>query len=302
MNNIECVKRAEILGYCMGVKRAVDAVFKAETENKISGRQFKIYTFGPLIHNPATMEHLRQCGIESIDPEEFAGGSVYKNSKIVIRAHGVSPEQEQKIKESGAEVINATCPRVVLSQKRAADFAKDSFVILAGDKNHGELISIAGYAAAEKKGHCIIVQNACEAETVTLPKEITEKGGKAVLIAQTTIKQSEYDAIAKTLKRRICNLTVLNTICPATFERQDALKKLAETVDAVLVIGGRNSANTKRLLQTAVDLHKPAWLIENASEIPEEIFRFKSVGLTAGASTPDFIIEEVETALKKRNR
>ena len=97
-------------------------------------------------------------------------------------------------------------------------------------------------------------------------------------------------------------MTVLNTICPATFERQDALKKLAETVDAVLVIGGRNSANTKRLLQTAVDLHKPAWLIENASEIPEEIFRFKSVGLTAGASTPDFIIEEVETALKKRNR
>lgn len=300
MNKIETVRRAEVLGYCMGVKKAVDAVFKAAGENKTAERPFTIYTFGPLIHNPAAMEELRRCGVEAIDPQAFAGSSVYAHSKIVIRAHGVSPEQEKTIRESGAEVINATCPRVVLSQKKAAAAAKDSFIILAGDKNHGELIGIAGYASSAKDGNCIIVQDAEEAKTAALPAAVTEKGGRAVLLAQTTIKQSEYGAIAEILQKRIPNLTVLNTICPATAERQEALKQLAKTVEAVLVIGGKNSANTKRLLQTAEALHKPAWLIENAAEIPDEIFRYKSVGLTAGASTPGFIIEEVEQALKTR--
>ena len=121
--------------------------------------------------------------------------------------------------------------------------------------------------------------------------------GSAVLIAQTTIKESEYEAIASALKKRISDLKVFNTICPATYDRQAALKKLAYEVDALLVIGGKNSANTKRLFQTAVDTKKPSWLIEDASEIPKEIFSYSVVGLTAGASTPDFIIDEVEKKL-----
>ena len=121
--------------------------------------------------------------------------------------------------------------------------------------------------------------------------------GSAVLIAQTTIKESEYEAIASALKKRISDLKVFNTICPATYDRQAALKKLAYEVDALLVIGGKNSANTKRLFQTAVDTKKPAWLIEDASEIPKEIFSYSVIGLTAGASTPDFIIDEVEKKL-----
>lgn len=300
MNNIKLIKRAEVLGYCMGVKKAVDAVLNALAENKQNGSKFKIYTFGPLIHNPATMEYLKKCGVQTIYSEEFEKEQSYINSKVIIRAHGISPEQEKKIKESGAKIINATCPRVVLSQKKAADFSKDSFIILAGDKNHGELISISGYACIKKKNNCIIVQNAGEAASISFPEKIISGMGKAVLIAQTTIKQSEYEAIAAILKKRILNLTVLNTICPATFERQQALKKLLNEVEAVLVIGGKNSANTKRLLQTALTFKKPAWLIEDSSEIPEEIFKYNSVGITAGASTPNFIIEDVEKSLQNK--
>ncbi len=308
------VKRAEVLGYCMGVQRAVNAVLKAagiesselqtnllhsvqfaktETAKK---RKIKVFTFGPLIHNPDTLSYLAKNGIDFIEPGTFSGTEDYSGAKIVIRAHGISPEQLRKIKKTGAEIIDATCPRVVSSQMRAKKYAKDSLIILAGDKNHGELISIAGYVLSEKNSVCLIVQNAEEAAAVQLP---ARNNGlkKAVLIAQTTIKQSEYEAIAKILKTRLPDLIVFNTICPATTERQDALKVLANETDAILVIGGKNSANTKRLLQTAVGLKKPAWLIENVSEIPKEIFNYQSVGITAGASTPDFVIEETERFL-----
>lgn len=286
------VKRAEVLGYCMGVRKAVDTVW-----NAARGKS-KVFTFGPLIHNPEALTQLIKKGITPIEPETFSGKEDYSGAKIIIRAHGISPEEKDKLKKTGAEVIDATCPRVLSSQKRAKKYAKESLVILAGDKNHGELIAIAGYVLSEQNSQCIIVQNAQEAEHILLPS-FAEKSGCAVLIAQTTIKKSEYDIIAEALRKRLPNLIVLNTICPATSERQEALKKLANETEAVLVIGGKKSANTKRLLQTALELKKPAWLIENACGIPNEIYTYHSVGLTAGASTPDFVIDEVEKALLK---
>ncbi|UTC77509.1 4-hydroxy-3-methylbut-2-enyl diphosphate reductase [Treponema sp. OMZ 799] len=284
------VKRAEVLGYCAGVRKAVEAVLKEAKEN--AQNKLRLYTFGPLIHNPPTMRLLKQMGVETIDAEKFTGDENYKDSVIVIRAHGVPPLKKEELQKSGARIIDATCSRVKASQGLAQKHAEDSFVILAGDKNHGELISIAGFA----KGKCLIVHNAKEAGSIEFPPLLKERG-RAVLIAQTTIKDSEYEAIASALKKRIADLKVFNTICPATSDRQAALKKLAHEVDAVLVIGGKNSANTKRLYQTAIEENKPAWLIEDASEIPEEIFSYSVVGLTAGASTPDFIIDEVEKKL-----
>ncbi len=306
------VKRAKILGYCMGVRKAVDKVLKISEENKTLADKPPVFTFGPLIHNPATMQKLKKLGVNVIDPETFENNSEfengygsdyknanpkYKNAKVVIRAHGVSPQIKTLLKSGGAEVIDATCPKVISSQKKAQKYARDSLVILAGEKNHGELVAIAGYAMSEKNAACIIVENAEEAAAIELPA-LKEKDGKAVLIAQTTIKKSEYAEIAQTLKKRIPDLIILNTICSATAERQEALKNLAKEVDAVLVIGGKNSANTRRLLNTALELGKPAWLIEDASQIPEEIFSYSAVGITAGASTPDFIIDEVEKALR----
>ncbi|PIE97284.1 MAG: 4-hydroxy-3-methylbut-2-enyl diphosphate reductase [Treponema sp.] len=296
------VKRARILGYCMGVRKAVDKVLSVSEEaEQIKNASFeaikpKVFTFGPLIHNPATMQYLKTRGVNAIDTKTFTGTERLDNSKVVIRAHGVAPQIKEQLKTGGAEVIDATCPKVVSSQKRAQKYAKDALVILAGDRDHGELVGIAGYAMMEEGAACLVVQNAEEARTVEL-KGLKEKNGKAVLIAQTTIKKSEYDEIAEILKMRIPGLLVLNTICSATFDRQGALKELAEEVESILVIGGKNSANTRRLLNTALELEKPAWLIEDASQIPEELFFYNSVGITAGASTPDFIIEEVEEVL-----
>ena len=284
------VKRTEVLGYCSGVRRAVDTVLKLAKEN--TENKSGLYTFGPLIHNPSTMLRLEQMGVRTIDTENFTEDENYKDSVIVIRAHGIPPSKKSELEKSGAKVIDATCSRVKASQALAKKHSEEAFVILAGDKNHGELISIAGYA----EGKCLIVQNAEEAALIDLPSSLSVNGS-AVLIAQTTIKESEYEAIASALKKRISDLKVFNTICPATYDRQAALKKLAYEVDALLVIGGKNSANTKRLFQTAVDTKKPAWLIEDASEIPKEIFSYSVVGLTAGASTPDFIIDEVEKKL-----
>lgn len=298
------VKRAEILGYCMGVQKAMDAVLKAYSytkpsdQNNVKSTKFskRVYTFGPLIHNPATLNYLKKRGIFAIDTENFNCNSDLKDCTIVIRAHGISPQQKAQIQKTGAEVIDATCPRVLHSQKRAKEYSDNRLVILAGDKNHGELIGIAGCVYSEKNSDCVIIQNAEEAKTIPLTG-LEAKKGYAVLIAQTTIKKSEYEAIGEVLKQRIPDLIILNTICPATAERQQALKKLADEVDAILVVGGKQSANTKRLLHTALELKKKAWLIEDYSEIPEEIYAYNTVGITAGASTPDFIIEEVERFL-----
>lgn len=286
------IKRAEVLGYCMGVRKAVNTACSAADNNSV-------FTFGPLIHNPEAIFQLQKKGIKEINPLEFSGDENLNNSRVIIRAHGVSPKEKDKIKATGAYIIDATCPRVVSSQKMAKKYAKNSLVILAGDKNHGELIGIQGYVLSEENSECVIIQNAYEAQNIELP-DLSQKSNSAILIAQTTIKRAEYNSIADVLKKRIPNLIVFDTICPATAERQEALKRLATETEAILVIGGKNSANTKRLLQTALELKKPAWLIENALEIPNEIYEYNTVGLTAGASTPDFVIAEVENTLKNK--
>ncbi|CEM61555.1 4-hydroxy-3-methylbut-2-enyl diphosphate reductase [Treponema phagedenis] len=289
MNNIRIIKRAEVLGYCMGVRKAVDAVFSV-----IKQGHGNVLTYGPLIHNPATMRALQKEGVKILDPESFEPDSKLAGNTVIIRAHGISPEKRVALENSGARLVDATCPRVVSSQMRAKKHAEKGLpVILAGDKNHGELIGIAGYVRSVKGAQCFGVQNAEEAARLSFDAD------EAVLIAQTTIKQSEYNAIADVLRRKVKNLLVLNTICSATEERQIALKKLSLEVDAVLIIGGKNSANTQRLLQTAKDIPLPAWLVETAKDIPKEIYQFRSVGISAGASTPDFIIDQVEKALRE---
>lgn len=282
------VKRAKVLGYCMGVRRAVEAVYRA-----LSGYPDKIvYTYGPLIHNPVTMRLLEAKGVRIVNPDAELKPQIVPQSPIIIRAHGISPQKRQELIDCDAIIIDATCPRVIASQFRAAQYSEKGYtVILAGDKNHGELIGIKGYALSVPNGKCITVQTAAEAEA--LPYDETS----AVLIAQTTIKREEYRAIAEILCKKIPNLTVLETICPATDERQEALLELIKEVDAIFVIGGSNSANTRRLLQTAIDSGKPAWLAESAADIPQEMYRYRTIGLAAGASTPDSSIDSIEQQL-----
>lgn len=285
MNHTLRIIRADIMGYCMGVRRAVEAAEQALLDNPVR----PVYTYGPLIHNPSALERLSRSGVVIIGtgntpiPEDFAGASV------VIRAHGIPPAERAELEKRHAHIVDATCPRVLSSQKRARDwFQKGYTVILAGDLDHGEITGIAGYAPG-----CIVLESRDAVERLEHYPE------KAVLISQTTIKQSEYDAIAEVLSRKIPELAVFNTICPATLERQNALEALAGQVDGILVIGGKNSANTQRLYNTARGICEKAWHIERPEEIPGEAFSLSRIGITAGASTPDEVIDAVEQALQK---
>ena len=282
------VKRAKVLGYCMGVRRAMEAVYRtlATYPDKT------VYTYGPLIHNPVTMRLLESKGVRIVNPDEELRTQIMPDSPIIIRAHGIAPQKRQELIDCGAIIIDATCPRVIASQLRAAQYSQKGYtVILAGDKNHGELIGIKGYALSVPNSQCITVQTTAEAE------ELQYDGEPTVLIAQTTIKREEYRAIAEILNSKIPDLTVLETICPATDERQEALLDIIKEVDAILVIGGSNSANTRRLLQTALDSGKPAWLAESVDDIPQEVYQYGIIGLAAGASTPDSSIAAIEKQL-----
>lgn len=281
--------RASVLGFCFGVRRAVELVEKALAEN--SGKS--VYSLGPLIHNERFLEKLKSKGLQIIEENQIE--ALEEGSVVVIRAHGVAPKVIKKLEEKSCQIIDATCPRVKASQKMVEHYtAQNDFVILSGDKNHGEVIGIAGYAGK----NFIQIQNKVEAEKLEFANP---DGINVILMSQTTYSEKEFANIEAILKKKIKNIDVMNTICPATRERQDSLCELCARVDGVLVVGGKNSANTKRLFQTAEKFCRMAAHIQSSEEIPHEFFKLKRVGITAGASTPDEIIDDVENVLRSRN-
>ncbi len=281
------VIRAKILGYCMGVRNAVSVAERAVNEEKGT-----VYTLGPLIHNASVLSLLEKKGLHILNGnEDFS--LLQKPCSVIIRAHGTTPQITNNLKDSGATVIDATCPRVHLSQKRALEWSEQGYsVIIAGDKDHGEVTSISGFVCGGEK-NVFVVQNISEAESLNVPE-------KSILIAQTTFSPKDFFTIQDILLRKNPTLKVFNSICSATMERQNALKDFKGMVDGILVVGGRNSANTRRLYESARTI-APSALIENEKEIPNEFFSMQNVGLTAGASTPSFIIDAVESELLKHN-
>lgn len=278
------VIKSEVMGFCFGVRRAVEA---AEEALKKYGKG--VYSLGPLIHNENALKELKEKGLLIADEKEIS--TIKDGSVVIIRAHGVAPDLIETLKNKKCTVIDATCPRVKANQKMVSRYTSaEDYIILTGDKNHGEVIGLAGYA----KSNFIQIQNYDEAEKVQLPSELK---GQIVLLSQTTYNPHEFSKIESLLKSRYPQIKVQNTICPATEERQNALLDLCSKVDALIVIGGKNSANTKRLYQTAKENCKFALHIQDESEIPDEIRKYEKIGITAGASTPDKIISLVETAL-----
>lgn len=277
--------RASVLGFCFGVRRAVELAEKALLEN--SGK--KVYSLGPLIHNEKFLEKLKSKGLEIIEENQIE--SLEEGSVVIIRAHGVGPDVIKDLENKNCSILDATCPRVKASQKMVERYTnQNDYVILSGDKNHGEVIGIAGYAGK----NFIQIQNKEEAEKL----QFSENDGiNAILMSQTTYSEKEFEQIEEILRKKVKNIDVMNTICPATRERQEALIELCKNVDGVLVVGGKNSANTKRLFQTAATNCRNAALIQTADEIPHDFYKMNTVGITAGASTPDEIIEAVEKSL-----
>ena len=294
------VVRAKILGFCAGVRRAVVAAEKALDENK-----GQVYTLGPLIHNPVALNKLAERNLKILVESKIP--FLEPNDTVIIRAHGVPPETEKAIREKGVNVVNATCPLVTKSQKTAAEYASRGYVIFfAGDKNHGEVIGIEGYARegaknAGKPLHFLLIKDVEELKhsiRELSSQKILSSDTKIVLLSQTTFSIKMFDNLQAELKSSFPNAEVISSICPATHERQDSLVELCEKVDGIIVIGGKNSANTNRLFATAQKLCKKAVLIETPEEIPSEFFELEIVGITAGASTPDDTIDAVEARLK----
>ena len=278
--------RASVLGFCFGVRRAVELAEKALAENP--GK--KVYSLGPLIHNENALSALEAKGLRILEEADIS--ALEEGSVVIIRAHGVAPSVTDALEAKKCKIIDATCPRVKASQKMVERYSSENdYVVLTGDRNHGEVIGIAGYAGE----NFAQIQDYTEAEVFNIPE--SDKTN-VILLSQTTYSPKEFEKIEALFRTKFRNLAVMNTICPATNERQQALLELCSKVDGVLVIGGKTSANTKRLYQTAAANCKLAAHIQSAEDIPPDFLKLEKIGITAGASTPDEIIEEVERKLE----
>jgi 4-hydroxy-3-methylbut-2-en-1-yl diphosphate reductase len=307
--------RAKTIGFCTGVRRAVELAYKEAGQPK--GNK-PVYTLGPLIHNPQVLEDLKRRGVEPLDenhlPEDLHG------AVVIIRAHGISPQIEAELRRRGARVIDATCPKVKSSQVKAAAFVKAGYrLFLAGEERHAEIIGIKGYAEAALPAalpaafvgkaalFCVVVSNAAEAEKAAAQLYDEDStfnmpcGGSTALIGQTTISAEEYQSIGSAIIRFFPDLEIAPTICAATQERQDSLRELLNKTDAIIIAGGKESANTRRLLAiaeaAALPAGKPCAQAETAAGIPADFFKFNTIGLASGTSTPDAVIDDIERSL-----
>lgn len=272
---------ADEFGFCFGVERAVQMVEKAIGEGDT------VRALGPLIHNAQEMERLEKEGVATIsEPVQ-----IKRSETAVIRAHGVTPEVERELRESAAKVVDATCPFVTKVQRLASRAAaQDRHVVVVGNPDHPEMIGVKGYAPA----HAFIVKDAEEVKT--LPRL-----NNPLVVSQTTIKLKTFLEAAEAVKENANGETqIVNTICSATRDRQDAARALAGEVDAFYIIGGRHSSNSRKLLAVCLEQCPKSFLIETEAEInPEDVRDAERVGVTAGASTPNWLIERVIKSLEE---
>ena len=273
---------ADEYGFCFGVERAVELV-----EDAVSEGIRPIRSLGPLIHNAQEMERLGEKGVSTIDsPQEADADTI-----AVIRAHGVTPQVQRDLEERAAKVIDATCPFVTRVQhlaERAAKQGRD--VVVAGNPDHPEMIGVVGYAP----NNTYVVRDA--SEVASLPNLRSP-----LVVSQTTIKLKTFLEVAEAVRQKAdAEPQVVNTICSATRDRQDAARALAGEVDAFYVIGGRHSSNSVKLLAVCQEQCAKSFLIETPAEIkPEDLVGIERVGVTAGASTPDWLIDQVVQRLNE---
>lgn len=275
------VRLAKNAGFCMGVRRAMDIVLDIAQH---MGNE-KVYTYGPLIHNPQTIELLRKRGIipvGNIEGLNDIGGS--GEGTIIIRAHGISPQERRHLKAKGLKIVDATCPKVANVQAIIRKHAsRDYAVIIVGDREHPEVEGLLGYASG--KGTVIGKK---EEVSALPPLE------KVCVVAQTTQSKDEYQEIAAAIAKRFSHTLIFDTICGSTERRQAEVKDLAEEMDAMVIVGGRNSANTKRLADISTRRGTPTFHIETVEDLEKiDLCPFARVGVSAGASTPNWIIEKV---------
>jgi len=274
-NTMRKIILAEHAGFCFGVSRAVGKAFELGGNNK------KIYTFGELIHNKDVVSKLEESEITAIEESDFK--NIKKDDTVLIRSHGVGRDALDQINDISGNVVNLTCPYVLNIQKRVSEYHKKGYtIVILGDKDHPEVIGINGWcdnkALISKDGSVDF-----------------ELSGKVCVVAQTTEKQSNWIKLISNLAGLSKELCAFNTICTATELRQSSTEKLSKEVDAMVVIGGKHSSNTTKLYEICKKNCKNSYFVENAKELEkfrEELSGLEKIGVTAGASTPDWIIKE----------
>jgi (E)-4-hydroxy-3-methyl-but-2-enyl pyrophosphate reductase len=274
---------AEHAGFCMGVQRAIDLAHK--TASVAIGPVFVLHE---IVHNKSVVRDLDERGVRSVDSvDEVECGT------LIISAHGVSPDVIQKAKGKGLTVVDTTCPLVSKIDRIVKKLAGAGYtILLLGDKDHAEVKGLKGVVPE----HTIVFRY--EEEIDTLP----ELSGAVALVSQTTQNIKYFEKVVEKVRKRYPQAEVYNTICDATEKRQGAALELGQMVDLMITVGSRNSANSKRLQEVASTVVPRSYLVDNATELDPEWFRgVETVGVTAGASTPDVLIEGVIERIKQIN-
>jgi (E)-4-hydroxy-3-methyl-but-2-enyl pyrophosphate reductase len=273
-NNFSVVV-AEPIGFCSGVERAI------RMAKRVMGRNGRVYSLGPLIHNPIVVEELIRQGLEPVKDIKQA-----EKGTLVIRSHGCAPALLKEAKKYSIKIVDATCPNVAKVQRYATDLAKAGYaVVVVGDKTHPEVKSILAYAG--KSG-------------IVYKPGLKINAKKIGILAQTTTSLSLFNqAIEELYKHNFEEIRVFNTICKEAASRQRAVKEIGSSVDLMLIIGGKNSSNTQRLAETVRKIGKSVYHIEKKEEIDWNWFSHaQTVGIAAGTSTPSLVIDEIVVFLK----
>ena len=279
------VIKAKSAGFCFGVKRAVDTVYEQVKENQ----NLPIYTYGPIIHNEEVVKDLESKGVTVLEGEE----DLRKLDKgtVVIRSHGVPREICEMIEKKGLTCVDATCPFVKrihrIVEKESGEGRR---IIIIGNPGHPEVEGIMGWSHTP----AAVIESAEEAEKFTcLP------GEKLCLVSQTTFNYNKFKELVEIFQKKGYNITIVNTICNATEERQTEAREIADKVDAMIVIGGKHSSNTRKLYEICRERCKSTYLIQTLDDLHLELPETAAlVGITAGASTPNNIIEEVQNYVR----
>lgn len=276
---------AKTAGFCFGVKRAVEKVY-----DQIATGKKQIYTYGPIIHNEEVVRDLEEKGVQVINSKEEL--EALKEGVVVIRSHGVGREIYELLERQGLELVDATCPFVKKIHKIVREQCEAGRrVIIVGNEHHPEVEGIKGWG----NEYTLAVESLEEFENLALrPDE------KLSIVAQTTFNYNKFQDLVEKISKTYYDILVLNTICNATEERQQEARKIAADVDAMIVIGGRHSSNTQKLFEICKEECKNTYYIQTLEDLDVHSMQSMScVGITAGASTPNNIIEEVHKECQK---
>ena len=281
------VTLAKSAGFCFGVKRAVDKVYE-EAQNS----DVPVYTFGPIIHNEEVVADLEGKGVHAVCDEselETISGGI-----MVIRSHGISKAVYEKIQNAGFQIVDATCPFVLKIHRFVEEYSKkDYHIIIIGNNSHPEVEGIKGWSNPDKT---TVLQTREEAENLTL-----KTGEKVCIVSQTTFNYNKFQELVEIIEKKGYDIIVLNTICNATEVRQKEAAEIAAKVDAMIVIGGSHSSNTQKLFERCKKECENTYYIQTLDDLDlNQIWSIDNVGITAGASTPNNIIEEVQENVRSK--